>query len=198
MAQTRANIIDAIEYKLQDENNAIYSANEINSVLDDCLVELSLYSPYMTKESLSTTANSFDVDVSSLTDLIKVDYAEWKVDKSPKQYRNVMQYGSVCRLLVETAPTSAEDIYMYCQRVHSLVASPASSTLDPVEETLLTRLTAARLAISKGTYYINRANIGGAWVPKEWQQWGKEELKEVLHLLKRRKGPQIREEYSRV
>ncbi|MDD4985855.1 MAG: hypothetical protein PHQ43_08705 [Dehalococcoidales bacterium] len=47
MARTYANIRDAIEQKLQDTSNAIFSTTEIDAEVKDCLRVLAEYVPYM-------------------------------------------------------------------------------------------------------------------------------------------------------
>jgi len=126
--KTRAEVVDEVEALLQDTGNAIWTAAEIGTVLDRCLIEIARYRPYMVKETLTTTADSRDLDISSITDLVGIEKLEYKVDKYPQQWHNWDLFGDTLTMRVATAPVADESVYLYCRKAHHLDADWAAAT----------------------------------------------------------------------
>lgn len=281
MATRRAHsaIIDAIEALLQDSSNADYSAAELAVFLIDALKELSNYSPNIVRETVTTTADSRDLDISAIKNLIEIRELEYEVGKNPRQLRNwVEHYNNVITMLIDKSPAASQSVYLYCAKNHKcpniadlagavdlgagyaaglstihvdgltnsavleadllfkitsdstgtyyrltadttleddgegdITFTPALaeavvdddvvtfeySTLTPTLEGLLISLTAARAAISKSSYYINRIGTGSTKAWSDTLTWGQNQLANALRELRRLKKVNTNQMYPR-
>jgi len=66
-----------------------FSDDELKSIVDDVLVEVSDVSPYQVVETAVTLANSKILDISGITDLLEIDRVEYPVGSSPREYHNI-------------------------------------------------------------------------------------------------------------
>jgi hypothetical protein len=65
-----------------------FSDDELKSIVDDVLVEVSDASPYQVVETALTLANSKILDISEITDLLEIDRVEYPVGSSPREYHS--------------------------------------------------------------------------------------------------------------
>ena len=66
-----------------------FTNDELDAHIQHTLVEVSQAVPYEDKETLTTTEDSRELDISSIRDnLLEIEKIEYKVDKHPRQYRN--------------------------------------------------------------------------------------------------------------
>jgi len=155
MAYTLTQIKAQIAQELQDTGKVIWSDPEIEDAVNDALRELALYVPNIVKGTLTTTANSKDLDISSIADLIYVSEVEYEVGKDPRRWRNFTIRGNTLTIEIDFAPSAGQSVYLYCAKPHIL--TDASSTLSPELERIIVSLASARLAVSKGASLLNEA-----------------------------------------
>lgn len=151
-----------------------WKEDELDIHIGDCLAEISECSPYQVKETLTTTAGSRELDISSIEDLLSIDEVEYRVGKTPKQMRNCTIFGDILTIETDLTPSADEDVYLYCHKLHQLTES--SSTLKPQLERILVLGVTGKAAIAKARSLINRVNLGGARTPSEMQAWGVTQL----------------------
>ena len=94
--------------------------------------DVSLVSPYEVRETVTTVANTRDISIASITDYITIVKAEYYVDKTPKQFRDVEVFGTTLTLDIDWTPSGSESVYLYCAKMHAV--EELSSTLKPHEE----------------------------------------------------------------
>ena len=123
-----------------------FQPDELDLYIADCLVEISERRPYEVKETLTTTANSKELDISSIEDLLEVDKVEYKTGQDPPDYRNHSVFGNTLTLDIDFNPSAGENVYLYCHKLHQLTES--SSTLSPQIEKLLVDGAVAKAALS--------------------------------------------------
>ncbi len=80
--------------------------------------------------------------------------------------------------------------------VWTCVGEDAKSLTLQLED-LLCELAAARAAMNKSMYFINRTNIGGAAGPINYALWGKTKLNETLVVLDRLRKIRVIKQYSK-
>ena len=175
MAQKTLSAVRALcQQILQSEFQAgtalVWEPDELDLYIGECLIEISETKPYEVKETLTTTASSKDIDISSITDLLEVDKVEFRVDKNPRQFRNCSIFGDTLTMDVGFLPLADETVYLFCHKVHQL--SDSTSTLNPALERLLTIGVTAQAAIAKAQKYIDKVNIGGVTTPTQMHAWG--------------------------
>jgi len=123
--------------------------------IDQALTEVSEACPYEYRQTVVSTGSK-EIDISSIEGLIgdKVEQVEYPVGNDPPDYCKFSIFGTTLRLS-DVTPTSGENIYLYCYKVHQL--TKALSTLGPELERVLIKGVVAYAALA----WLNqmRANI---------------------------------------
>jgi hypothetical protein len=159
--KTRSQLIDQAELILEDSTNIIFSSNLLSSLLDDALVEVSLYYPNTVNHWLTARNKSKDIDINSISNFSKANYAVYPVDildadgeiqddsNLDINRRNVISEFDFIRLSVKEAPTAKKS-----GTLTGTVTSTADSTaVSGVGSAFTTELRAG--------YYLK---IGSEWV----------------------------------
>jgi len=158
--------------------------DEIDLHIADCLVEISERRPYEVKETLTTTATSKELDISSIVDLLEVDKIEFRTAQDPPDYRNCEVFGSILTMDINFKPLADENVYLYCHKVHQLtedtstlakvalawinqVRAQVKEALDRITDvnasigTMSARITQAIDDLTTGRPFINKISHGG-------------------------------------
>jgi len=183
---------------LKDEDAANYrwTDNELDRHINHAVRELSEAIPYEQKATKATTADSRDIDISSLSDRIMVQAVEYPVDKFPKQFQRFILWGDTITLLGDEVPDGS-NAYIYYGKLHTLDAE--SSTIPSYLEDLIVAGACGYAAVEWAAYAINRVNVGGTVTPREFLAWGNEKLrffKSELKRLGRRNRVRVRSMYK--
>lgn len=120
--------------------------DEIDIHILNCVMEMSQAQPYEVKETLTTSSGSKKLDISSIVDLLYIDYLEYPVDKDPVNKRGFEKFANVITMLTDTNPSADETVYLYCKKLHGITED--SSTLSPDMEHVLVMGAAANTALS--------------------------------------------------
>ena len=179
---TLSEMVTLVRRELKDESSALWSDDELTRHIDRAVAELSEAIPREQKATLATVAGSREVDISSLTDRVMVEAAEYPVDEFPKRYQRFALWADTFTLLGSEVPDGS-DCYVYYGKLHTLDA--VTSTIPTRHEDLVAVGAAGYAAISWGVYAVNRVNVGGAAAPREYRIWGKERLRFFSQEVKR-------------
>lgn len=195
-------IVTVARQFLRDEfaegKDLVWKDNELRLHIGHCLREISRFLPYETKETLTTTAKSRDLDLSTIAGLLKVKgviKVEYKVGNDPPDFRNCTRWGNTLTIDTTLIPAAGEDVYLWCRKLHEL--SESSSTLDPIAEELLIDAVVAYAAISKARELINKVNIGGGRTPAQMLVWGRDKLAIFKAELRGEAEPTVEIEYPK-
>jgi len=170
--------------------------DELDLYIQDILSEISERVPYRVKETLTTTASSRELDISSIEDLLSIDKLEYKTGQDPRDYRNFNEIDAdTIEIDTTLTPSADENVYLYCHKLHQLTES--SSTLSPQLERILVLGVTAQAAIAKAQSHINEVNIGGTRAPADMQAWGTGKLALYRADLKRLMKPKTYRTYSK-
>src|SRR3990170_2111135 len=95
---------------LHDEDAANYrwTDGELDRHIQHAVREFSLAVPLEAKTALTTTADSRDVSISGLADLVAIEAVESPAGQSPPQYVRYSVWLAALTLLVDAAPTGGE------------------------------------------------------------------------------------------
>ena len=183
---------------LHDEDDANYrwSNDELDRHIAHAVKELSEAIPYEQKATKATTSGSREIDISTLTDRIMVQAAEYPVDEFPKRYQRFTLWGDTVTLLGDEVPDGS-NAYIYYGKLHTLDAS--TSTIPTNLEDLVATGAEGYAAVEWAVYAVNRVNVGGTMTPGEFLAWGNERLqffREELKRLGRRNRVRIRQLYK--
>jgi hypothetical protein len=196
---TLADIRARVRKDLHDEDAAAYRWTD--AVLDRhiarALAELSLAAPREMKATLTTTAGSRDLSLISLTGRVMVEAVEYPISLYPPSFVRFSLWGDALTLLLDAVPSGGEDVWVYYGALHTVDA--VSSTLPEALEDVLVTGSAAYAALEWAGYAINRINIGGQEVWRQYLTWGEERLaafQSHLARLGRRAGLRVRSLYQ--
>lgn len=161
---------------LKDEDAASYrwTDDELSRHIDHSVRELSQVVPLETRASLTTTAGSREVSISSLSDMVAVEAVEYPTGLYPPSYTPFSLWGSTLTLLVDKVPGGGESLYVYYGKLHTLDAS--TSTIPSPLEDLVAIGSEAYAALEWASYATNRVNLGGGQTPRNYLVWGQERL----------------------
>lgn len=112
--------------------------------------------------TILTAANSKEIDISNIKDLIRVRTnrgVEYKTGQNTKQFRNHSRFADVLTMDIAFLPSANETVWLYCLKKHTLTDN--TSTLRSEHETILIQGVAARAARNKGREQLNSLNVGG-------------------------------------
>ncbi len=162
----------------EDATNYRWTDAELDRHIQHAVRELSLAISQEARATLTTTAGSRDLSVTSLTDMVSVEAVEYPVDKYPPVYVPFSLWGSTLTLLVEDVPDGGESVYVYYGKLHTLDAT--SSTIPSPLEDLVAIGAGGYAALEWSSFATNRINVGGVEVWRQYQSWGQERLDSFL------------------
>ena len=85
-----------------------------------------------------------EVSIAAITNLLEVEKAEYPTRNDPQDFRNVSVFGNILRLDIDETPENGDEIFLYCNKVHSL--TELASTLKPQHEDVLVKGIVAKAA----------------------------------------------------
>lgn len=158
---TKAQVSSSISTVLHDTATAIYSTAEIDMGINDGLIEIATFKPYVVLATATPPAGTPDLDISGISDLIhgyseqSFDAVEFQVDKRPKRFRNFTVKHSTLTMDISFSPDGTDAARLFCYKPHILGGSGTTS-LTPETQRLLIDLVSARLSINQGMKLINQ------------------------------------------
>ena len=158
----------------EDSANFRWTDAELDRHIDHALRELSLSMPLEIKSTLTTTAGSRDLSISSLTDRVAIEAVEFPTDKYPPVYMQFSIWVDTLTLLVDKVPSGGENVNIYYTKLHTLDAT--SSTLPTHLEDLLVMGGAGYAALEWASFATNRVNVGGEDTWRNYLIWAQDRL----------------------
>jgi len=189
LSTIRGRVRQVLKDEFSADADLEFKDDELDIYIRDCLQEISEKSPYKNIETLTTTADSRDLDISDIENLMWIYKLEYPTGSDPRDYRNFIEIDSeTIEIDTTSSPAADENVYVYCAKSHELTEE--SSTLRPQHERLLVQGVSGRAAVAKSRKLIDSINVGGAGTPSAMQAWGLNQLalfKEGLAGLKERR-----------
>ena len=162
----------------EDSQNYRWTDSDLDRHIDHAVRELSLSCPLEAKATLSTTAESRDLSLSSLSGLVEIEAVEYPAGNYPSSYVRFSAWADTLTLLIDSLPGDSEDVYVYYGKLHTLNAD--SSTLPAKLEDLAALGAAAYAAIEWASFATNRVNLGGAETWRNYLTWGQDRLADFM------------------
>jgi hypothetical protein len=166
----------------EDSENFRWSNDEIDRHIAHAVSDFSDSVPLQMKATLSTVDDSREIDISSLTDRVRVHAVEYPVDQFPKRYQRYSLWSDIVTLLGDEIPDGS-DCYVYYGKLHTLDAE--SSTIESKYADLIATGAVGYAAMEWAAYSVNRVNVGGKLSPGDFLSLGKENLYYFRSELKR-------------
>lgn len=170
---------------LHDEDAANYrwTDEELNRHIEHAVRELSIAVPLEAKATLNTTADSRELSISTLSDLVAIEAVEYPVGNYPPQYVRFSLWGDTLTLLGDRTPGEGEEVYVYYGKLHTL--DDTTSTIPSPLEDVVAIGAEGYAAVEWATFATNRVNLGGSSTWKSYLTWGQDRLASFLRALAR-------------
>ena len=143
-----------------DPANRRWADDELDRHIAHALRVLGEAIPRQRKSTLTTVANSRDLDISALVPRIEVVAVEYPSGQYPPQYVPFSIWINTLTLLIDGAPAGGANVNLYWTAPHQLDAS--GSSLVQQDEEILLDGTAGYAAQQWASFATNRLNVGGS------------------------------------
>ena len=158
---------------LQDTDAADYrwTNDEVDGAIQRVVLEYSIAVPIQKQDDLATTLDDTNIDISTLTDLIKIESVEFPLDQTPP---SMQAFNYWAGSLYMTDFGDGEDARVRWLQKHTLAAG--STTIPLQHDEVIVLGATGYLAMSQAAYIVDRASIAGRHGSISYRVWGKERL----------------------
>ena len=135
-----ATIRDRVEARLQDATNTRWSTDDLDEALRTALEQYSKYKPDHALGTVDLSAAGREIDISSLSDLLRVEKVWWDYDDSdpayPPNYRQFEVWpGDILFIDDRTEPAAGETVRVWYTKMHTIEdLDSATATTVPVDD----------------------------------------------------------------
>ena len=154
-----------------DSQNYRWTDAEVDGAIDRVVQEYSLAAPIEQQDDIATTDGDTELDISSLSNLLKIGSVEFPIGQTPK-YMQRFEYWAG-RLYME-GEGSGEDARVRWLKKHTLTVE--STTIPAEHEEIIVLGATGYLAMSAAAYTVDRASIAGRHATINYKVWGRERL----------------------
>jgi hypothetical protein len=154
-----------------DSQNYRWSDDEVDGAIDRVVMEYSLHAPLEQQNDIATTDGDTELDISSLTGLLKVESVEFPIGYKPKYFQRTEYWAG--QLYMEDEG-NGNDARVRWLKKHTLSAE--STTIPAEHEEIIVLGATGYLAMSASAYTVDRASIAGRYGTTSYRAWGKERL----------------------
>jgi len=166
----------------EDANNYRWTDDEIDRHIARAVRELSGYLPDEQQATLETTSGSRELDISTLAGRVMVAAVEYPVGDFPRRYQPFALWGDTLTLLGDEIPDGSS-AGVYYGKLHTLDAE--GSTILAQHEDLVATGAGGFAALEWALHATNRVNAGGERTPREFLDWGNQQLRQFREELRR-------------
>ena len=159
---------------LQDTDAANYrwTNDEVDGQIERVVREFSLAYPIQAENEITTTADDKELDISSLSDLLKVCSVEYPMDLTPPYMQRWTVWADKLYMTDEGDGTKKARVRWH--KWHTLDA--AGCTIPQHLEEIIVLGSTGYLATSAAVYSTDKATIGGRGTAANYLKWGQTRL----------------------
>jgi hypothetical protein len=193
---TLQDIRDRIRIDLHDEDAQRWSDEVLDRHIARALGDIDNAVPRETSAQLGTTPGSRDIDIGSLSALIRVEAVEYPVGRYPPEHVPFSQWENGLTLQGPTVPGGDDARVFYTAR-HELDGT--GTTLPAHLEGILATGAAAYALLEQAPATTNALTTGGPSVPRDFEALGRAWLmafRELLRQHARERRPRARRLYT--
>src|SRR3990172_4843493 len=165
MPTALATIRGRLQTVLDDAAAAVWTTAELDQHIQDALRDLSHRIPRERTTTITTTADSRDVSLTTLTERVRIVAVEYKTGNDPKTFVDFSEWADVLRLLGDAVPDGANCI-IYWQSLHSI---NGTKTLPEDYDDALVHAAAARACDQQAADTSNAVTTGGPAAVADWR-----------------------------
>lgn len=162
-----------VRQDLQDEDEANYrwTNDQVDGAIERVVNEFSIVHPIEQQDDIATVESSRDIDISSLSGLIRVESVEFPIGENPSYYQKFRIWQDTIQMDDEG---DGSDARVRWYKEHTLDAE--SSTIPSQFEEIIVLGATGYLATSASVYTIDKATITGKWATINFLKWGQARL----------------------
>jgi len=155
-----------------DSQNYRWSDDEVDGAIDRVVMEYSLHAPIQQQTDITTTDGDTELDISTLTGLVKIESVEFPMGKSPKYMQHIEYWAGHLYIQDEGDGTDARVRWL---KKHTLTAD--STTIPAEHEEIIVLGATGYLAMSASAATVDRAFIAGRYGTQSYRLWGSDRLR---------------------
>jgi hypothetical protein len=153
-----------------DSENYRWTSDEVDGAIERVVDEYSLAAPIEQQTDIANTEGDTELDISSLSGLLKIESVEFPIGKSPK-YMQRFEYWAG-HLYMEDKGDGTDARVRWLKK-HTL---GESTTIPAEHEEIIVLGATGYLAMSASAYTVDRASIAGRYATINYKTWGKDRL----------------------
>jgi hypothetical protein len=154
-----------------DSQNYRWTTAEIEGAISRVVMEYSIHAPIEQQTDIATTDGNTEVDLSSLSGLLRVESVEFPIGKAPKYLQRFELWTGHVYMEDEGDGSNARVRWL---KKHTLAAG--STTIPTEHDEIIVLGATGYLAMSAAAYTVDRATIAGHYGTLNYKLWGKERL----------------------
>jgi len=176
---------------LQDEDaqNYRWTNDQVDGAIERVVREFSIAHPIQQQDDIATVESNRDIDISSLSGLIRVESVEFPIGENPSYYQKFRIWQDTIQMDDEG---DGSDAMVMWYKEHTLDAE--SSTIPAQFEEIIVLGATGYLATSASVYTVDKATIAGKWATINFLKWGQTRLDRYEKKLKALKSRIISKE----
>ena len=154
-----------------DSQNYRWTDDEVDGAIDRVVTEYSLHAPIEQQTDITTTDGDTELDISTLTGIVKIESVEFPIGYKPKYFQRTEYWAGQLYMQDEG---NGNDARVRWLKKHTLTAE--STTIPTEHEEIIVLGATGYLAMSASAYTVDRASIAGRHATINFKAWGKERL----------------------
>jgi hypothetical protein len=155
-----------------DSQNYRWTDDEVDGAILRAVDEYSIHAPIQQQSDIATTDAVTEIDISSLSGILKVEAVEFPLDETPRHFQHIDYWAGNLYMQEKGDGSNARVRWL---KKHTLAAG---STTIPVEhDEILVLGATGYLAMSASANTVDRAFIAGHYGTTSYKAWGIERLK---------------------
>jgi hypothetical protein len=170
LVEMRARVRDDLQDT--DSQNYRWTDDEVDGAIDRVVMEYSFHAPIEQQDDIATTDGDTELDISTLTDLVKIESVEFPIGYKPKYFQHIEYWAGHLYMQDEGNGNDAQVRWL---KKHTLAAG--STTIPTEHDEIIVLGATGYLALSASAYTVDRASIAGRHATINYKAWGIERLK---------------------
>jgi hypothetical protein len=153
-----------------DPENYHWTTAEIEGAISRVVMEYSIQAPLQQQDDVATTDGDTEVDLTSLSGLLRVESVEFPIGKAPKYLQRFELWTG--HVYMEDEGDGSNALVRWLKK-HTLAET---STIPAEHEETVVLGATGYLAMSAAAYTVDRATIAGHYGTISYKAWGKDRL----------------------
>ena len=158
---------------LQDTDAGSYqwTDTQVDGAIQRAVREYSILAPIEKQDDIATTDDDTELDISSLTGLLKIESIEFPLDQTPRYYQRFAHWAGRVFMTDKGDTNNATVKWL---KTHTLAAG--STTIPDEHDEIIVLGTTGYLAMTASVYVVDRATIAGRYGTRGFRAWGQDRL----------------------